>query len=209
LKEAVALADFPGRFHRVSKGDQTVGDALDVLERLGLAENKMSTKSRRYIAVALVFATLTGAKAEAQGWTADVWKPYTDKFGMIHTTKVGADGNPASNNGLLYTAEACTIMQLQGVSYDRSRIASGLAAYQIMPGLFKRAPANVVDQEAPDDWVGLGALAGVCGYHDVAQGILDYGTHQGATSSSVVTGMNLPGLGNITNLIQQCTTVPI
>jgi hypothetical protein len=127
---------------------------------------------------------------------------------MIHTTKVGADGNPASNNGLLYTAEACTIMQLQGVGYDRSRIASGLAADQVMPGLFKRAPANVVDQEAPDDWVGLGALAGVCGYHDVAQGILDYGTHQGATSSSVVAGMNLPGLGNITSLIQQCTTLP-
>jgi hypothetical protein len=150
--------------------------------------------------------TVLSAKADAQGWTADVWKPYTDKYGMIHTRKVGADGGPSTDNGPLFTAEACTIMQLQNVGYDRAKIAHGLEADQVRPGLFKRSPTSTTHLESPDDWVGLGALAGVCGFHDIARSILNYGTGQDQASGTTVAGLNIDGFTRIIDKIKQCTT---
>jgi hypothetical protein len=106
-----------------------------------------------------------------------VWVDYQDYYCFIHTTKPKDQDPGADNNGLLYTAEACTIMQLQNVSYDRNDIATGLPHWQVEghPGLYRHAPENKMDPEGPDDYIGLGALAGVCGFHQVARDILNYG----------------------------------
>jgi hypothetical protein len=128
---------------------------------------------RFVLSTSLVLAAVPVA---AQNLTWDTWAPYRDRFGLIHSVLVDkATRDPSTNNGLLYTAEACVIMQLRGVNYDRSAIASAIASCEVKPGLFRRSPSNPQDQEGPDDYIGLGALAGVCGFHDIAREILDYG----------------------------------
>jgi hypothetical protein len=84
-------------------------------------------------------------------------------------------GDPSTCNGLLYTSQGCVIMQLRKVDYDRKAIASTIASCEVKPNLFRRSPTNPQDQEGPDDYIGLGALAGVCGFHDIARDILEYG----------------------------------
>jgi hypothetical protein len=132
---------------------------------------------RFVLATSLVLPTLPVA---AQNLTWDTWAPYRDRFGLIHSVPVDkTTQDPSTNNGLLYTAEACVIMQLRRVSYDRSAIASTIASCEVKPGLFRRSPTNPQDQEGPDDYIGLGALAGVCGFHDIARNILAYGSGGG------------------------------
>lgn len=135
----------------------------------------------------------------AQDFTAAVWKDYTDSYGIIHTTQRNdPKPEPWDNNGLLYTSEACVIMQLQNVKYDEERTAirtRGLPAYQVKPGLFKRAPQNLTDFESPDDWIGLGALAGVCGFPEVARAILDYGNGGDQVSGATVFGQGIGDIG--------------
>ena len=149
----------------------------------------------------------------AQTFTASVFEPYTDKYGLIYSQPVNPPpppfiAGPANDNGLLYTAEACVIMQLRNVPYNRTQIAAGVKAAQVVPGLYNHSPVNHKDTEAQDDYIGLGALAGVCGFHDVARDILNYGT--GGAQASGPAALLLDG-GNFTSLsneIKQCKTVP-
>jgi hypothetical protein len=132
----------------------------------------------------------------AQSFTSAVWAPYTDHYGIIHSVPVDTKArNPSTNNGLLYTAEACVIMKLQNVNYDRAQMAAGVQADQVKPGLFRRTPTNTSDYESPDDYIGLGALAGVCGFHDVARSILDYGSGGDQASGAMVLGLNPVSVG--------------
>jgi hypothetical protein len=131
----------------------------------------------RIFRASLLFAGLIGASpVAAQTLTAASWDDYTDRFGIIHTEKVDLPNrDPKTDNGLLYTAEACAIMQMKNVSYDRNRIAAGIKANEVKPGLYRRTPLKLDHLEAHDDYVGLGALAGLCGFRDVARDILAYG----------------------------------
>jgi hypothetical protein len=123
---------------------------------------------------------LSTATVSAQNLSWDTWAPYRDRFGLIDSVLVDkTTRDPSTNNGLLYTAEACVIMQLRGVTFDRNAIASAIASCEVKPGLFRRSPTNPQDQEGPDDYFGLGALAGVCGFHDIARDILEYGKSSG------------------------------
>ena len=82
--------------------------------------------------------------------TATVWKPYTDKFGLIHSKPVDpppplsspTTAGPSTDNGLLYTAEACVIVGVRNVTYNRAEIASGVRASQVVPGLFQPFPSE-------------------------------------------------------------------
>ncbi|WP_158793815.1 hypothetical protein [Granulicella sp. L60] len=139
---------------------------------------------------------LTASPVSAQSFTSAVWAPYTDRYGIIHSVPVDKKSrDPSTNNGLLYTAEACVMMRLQNVSYDRARIAAGVQGDQVKPGLFRRSPIDTNDTEAPDDYIGLGALAGVCGFHDVARNILNYGNGGDQASGSMVLGLNPVSVG--------------
>jgi hypothetical protein len=107
----------------------------------------------------------------------DVFSDYKDYYCIVHSTKDDNRDPGHDSNGLIYTAYACTMMQLQNVSYDRNDIATGLPHWEVEghPGLYRHAPENKADVEGPDDYIGLGALAGVCGFHEVARDILNYG----------------------------------
>jgi hypothetical protein len=139
-----------------------------------------------------------------------VWDPYRDRDGLIHTQKVGPPPNdgPSTNNGLLYTAEACVIMQLSNVSCDRQTFSDAVSTAVVKPGLYRRSKEDTTDTEAPDDYVGLGAFAGVCGFHDVAHNILNYGTGGDQASSSSVLGLGTGDFTNIRDKVQQCKTIP-
>jgi hypothetical protein len=140
---------------------------------LGL--NGWPMKTVRIFRASLLFVNLIGAApVAAQDLTASVWDEYTDRYWMINSEKVNPSRDPLGN-GLLYTAEACTIMEMKNVSYDKGRIADGIKADEVKPGLFARAPTKLDQFETHDDYVGLGALAGVCGFRDVARRILAYG----------------------------------
>ena len=130
------------------------------------------------LAIRIIFSTMffPNLGIAAQNLTWDSWTPYRDRFGLIHSVPVDkTTRNPSTNNGLLYTSEACVIMQLRNVNYDRRAIVSTIASCEVKPGLFRRSPTNPQDQEGPDDYIGLGALAGVCGFHDIGRSILHYG----------------------------------
>jgi hypothetical protein len=114
----------------------------------------------------------SGVKTEL---TWDSWKPYQDRYGLIHSKLIEADHKPKTGNGLLYTAEACVIMQLRNVAFDTNAIAATLASCQLKPGLFCRDPSNDGGQDSVDDYIGVGALAGICGFHGIARDILNYG----------------------------------
>jgi hypothetical protein len=45
--------------------------------------------------------------------TYDIWAPYQDRYGLIHTIAAVPGGESQTGNGLFYTAIACTIMQLK------------------------------------------------------------------------------------------------
>jgi hypothetical protein len=123
------------------------------------------------------FACHVSSAPGALPFSDAVFSDYQDYYCIVHTKKPQDRDPGADNNGLLYTAEACTIMQLQNVSYDRNDIDTGLPHWQVEghPGLYRHAPENKTDTEGPDDYIGLGALAGVCGFHQVARDILNYG----------------------------------
>lgn len=131
----------------------------------------------RIFQASVLFACLVGTPpVAAQTLTAASWDDYTDRFGIIHTKKVDpSTRDPKTDNGLLYTAEACTIMEMRHVSYDRARMAAGIKADEVKPGLYRHTPLKLEQPEAHDDYVGLGALAGLCGFRDVARNILAYG----------------------------------
>jgi hypothetical protein len=167
---------------------------------------------RKWTVIGLVSAValfVGFSSLQAQSFTADVWTPYTDRFGLIHTKPVDpTTRDPSTNNGLLYTAEACTIMQLKNVSYDKAKIAAAVSASQVEPGLFRRSPVDFNDAEAPDDYIGLGALAGVCGFQSVARDILAYGAGADQVSGPTIIGLNIAAISHINDEIKQCTTVP-
>jgi hypothetical protein len=125
------------------------------------------------VAAGCFSSNLSGA-APTLSW--HTWDPYRDRFGLINSVLVDqATHNPSTNNGPLYTAEACVIMQLRKVAYDRNAIASAIASCEVEKGLYRHSPTDPQDQDTVDDYIGLGALAGVCGFHDIAQDILQYG----------------------------------
>jgi hypothetical protein len=115
---------------------------------------------------------------------------------------------PSTNNGLLYTAEACVIMQLQSVTYDRTKIAAAVTGNEVKPGLFRRSPTDVVDTETPDDYVGLGALAGICGFQQFARDILNYGGGSDQASVSTVLGLSNNDFTNIRQTVGRCRNIP-
>ena len=111
------------------------------------------------------------------GLTYESWKPYQDKYGLIHTILAVPGGESQTGNGLLYTAIACTIMQLRNVAYDRIAIAAAIASCEVEPGLglYRHTPTNLGFQEGVDDYIGLGGLAGICDFRNIAKNILRYG----------------------------------
>jgi hypothetical protein len=120
--------------------------------------------------------------------TPDVWKPFQDRFGLIHSVLVDpANLSPSTGNGLLYTAEACIIMKLRKVDFDGKAIAATFASCQVKPGLFRRSPVQD-DQDSVDDYIGIGALAGICNFHKIARDILSYGegSDQGSREAVLV-----------------------
>ncbi len=123
------------------------------------------------------FACHVSSAPGALPFSDAVFSDYQDYYCIVHTKRPQDRDPGADYNGLLFTAEACTIMQLQNVIYDRNDIATGLPHWQVEghPGLYRHAPENKTDTEGPDDYIGLGALAGVCGFHQVAREILNYG----------------------------------
>jgi cation transport regulator ChaB len=144
----------------------------------------------------------------AQTLTPSVWYPYTDRDGLIHSVKVGSDRGPSTNNGLLYTAEACVIMQLNNVAYDRKQLSDAVKSAQVKPGLYRRSKEDVNDFEAIDDYVGLGALAGVCGFHDVAREILNYGNGEEQPSRAAILALGISDFTYIHDKIQECKSIP-
>jgi len=146
-----------------------------------------------------------GSTAQAQDFNSSVWAPYTDRFGLIHSEPVDpTTRDPKTNNGLLYTAEACAIMQLSHVSYDRAKFREAIKASEVMPGLYNRSPINHNDEEAQDDYVGLGAFAGVCGFPDVAKDILNYGSANNGVSGTALILPSIDDFAALPKTIQQC-----
>jgi predicted nucleic acid-binding Zn-ribbon protein len=141
-------------------------------------------------AILLTVLLALGSAARAEDQTPAPWVPYEDRFGLFHSIKVDSAGDPMGN-GLLYTGEACLMMQLRGVAFDRNRIASGLEKSQVSKGLFRTDPTNDHDQASVDDYIGLGALAGICGYSEVARDILSYGAGIDQTPPESVLSLNV------------------
>jgi hypothetical protein len=162
----------------------------------------------RIFRASLLFACLIGAPpVAAQTLTAASWDDYTDRFGIIHSEKVEhPNRDPKTDNGLLYTAEACAIMQMRNVSYDRNRIAAGIKADEVKPGLYRRSPLKLDQLEAHDDYVGLGALAGLCGFRDVARDILAYG--RGADQHGLTPADANEHFGSMADDLMKCKAVP-
>lgn len=142
-------------------------------------------------ATILLVSFLPVGAVTAQTLTWHSWDPYTDKYGLINDSPVDkSTGIPSTNNGPLYTAEACTIMQLRNVPYDRTSIASAIARCEVKKGLYEHSPWDAQDQDTVDDYIGLGALAGICGFHDIAQDILDYGNSTDQVVRDTALGLN-------------------
>jgi hypothetical protein len=161
--------------------------------------------------LSLVFACLIGTPhAAAQSWTAEEFTPYTDQYGLIHDKPPTSEVLIPSGNGLLYTAEACVIMQLSKVSYDRKKIADGVRDSQVKskPGLFNRGPTKLNDLEDHDDYIGLGALSNICGFRDVARAILSYGRGSDQSSGASALRSDCSDFGFARVQLNQCKTVP-
>jgi hypothetical protein len=145
-----------------------------------------------------------------QNLTPEVWKPYTDAYGLIHDKRVTKENPIPTGNALLYTSEACVIMELRKVNYEtiRKKISEGVEGSQVKPGLFGRGPTKKTDQNDHDDYVGLGALAGICGFRDVARDILNYGRGREQPSGPTVLGSSGVNFGAISDKLKHCNTVP-
>ena len=169
--------------------------------------------SARSFQLAVVFAWVIGTQpVAAQTLTPGVWADYTSR-GLIYDQKVDPKTKePKTDNGLLYTAEACVIMQLSGVNYDalKGGIADALKASQIEPGLFSPSPdpEKRHQQEGPDDYWGLGALAAICGFQNIARDILSYGRGHNQPSGPTVFELSGADFGQMADRLKQCTTVP-
>jgi hypothetical protein len=97
------------------------------------------------VAAGCFSSNLSGA-APTLSWHS--WDPYRDRFGLINSVLVDqATHNPSTNNGPLYTAEACVIMQLRKVAYDRNAIASAIASCEVEKGLYRHSPTDPQDQD--------------------------------------------------------------
>lgn len=135
------------------------------------------------------------------------WAPYTDRYNLIHTVKTGANGEPSTGNGLLYTAYACVTMSMRRTAYNKDGIAEGVRQSQVKVGLFGRGPSKLNDQNAHDDYWGLGALAGICGFRHVAYDILAYGEGHDQPSGADAVGLGGDRFGPLSEQVRQCTTI--
>ncbi len=143
------------------------------------------------------------------------WTNYTDKSGLIHSELVHPPplpgkpsvAGPSNGNGLLYTSEACVIMELRHVSYAREKIYNAIKTAQVKPGLFDRSPELTDQEEAPDDYIGLGALAGICGFHDIARDILNYGKGDDQASGATVVTLYPDEFSHLKREVNECKTV--
>lgn len=162
-------------------------------------------------AICLVFAVSNELHGQAKRAGAppsqvDEWRDYRDRYGLIHTVKV-ENGEPSTGNGLLYTAYARVSMQLRSISYDKDQIAEAIRNSQVRPGLFGRGPSKLNDQNAHDDYRGLGAIAAICGLRHVANDILKYGRGPDQLSGASVLGLNNVDFGPFGEEVRQCTFV--
>jgi hypothetical protein len=162
----------------------------------------------RFALGAVLFFSILPAKAQTLTW--QTWDPYTDFYGLINSELVRVSypdgalapktGLPSTNNGPLYTAEACVIMELKKVPYDRNAIAAAIAKCQVKKGLYEHSPWDAQDMDTQDDYIGLGALAGVCGFHDIARDILEYGNGGDQVLPSTILGLDLNPVDNLKGL---------
>jgi hypothetical protein len=151
-----------------------------------------------------------GHLSPARGEIATEWPLYTDRYGLIHTVRV-ADGEPSTGNSLLTTAEACIVMRFNKMSLDKAhkdKIVDALERSQVKPGLFGRGPTKRNDENAHDDYWGLGALDAICGFSGVARRILDYGRGGDQPSGSTVLAIDRAGFASVADKIKQCKTIP-
>jgi hypothetical protein len=100
---------------------------------------------------------------------------YTDSFGLVQNRLPSPGDGWTSGNGLLFTGEAvCALAQAKELSDSlRPQYAKAVRNCAVVPGLYRRHPA-LVDQEGPDDYIGLGAVASLCDV-TIAEEILKYG----------------------------------
>ena len=94
------------------------------------------------------------------------------------------------------------------MTYNKSDISRALERSQVKPGLFGRGPSQLHDQEAHDDYWGLGAMTGVCRFHNVAHDLLAYGQGSDQSSGATVAGLHLPDFGSLDDTVRQCKTIP-
>jgi hypothetical protein len=162
-------------------------------------------------AICVVFAVSNELHGQPKGAGApptqvDEWKDYRDRYGLIHT-EIVKNGEPSTGNGLLYTAYACVSMQLRNISYDKDQMAEAIRNSQVKPGLFGRGPSKLNDQNAHDDYRGLGAIAAICGLPHVANDILKYGRGPDQPSGASVLGLNKVDFGPFGEEVRQCTSI--
>lgn len=100
------------------------------------------------------------------------FEQYRDRYGLIQPTIGGG-----SQNGILWTGESMVVMKDNDVlpkELEDSLFAS-MKSCEIEPGLMRRSPSNQGDQQAHDDYMGFLAACYVCGRHDLAEVVLNYG----------------------------------
>lgn len=97
---------------------------------------------------------------------------YIDKYGLIQPTVGGG-----SQNGILWTGESMIVMKDNNAlpKHTEEALFHSMKSCEIEPGLMRRSPSNLGDQQAQDDYIGFLAACYVCGRHDLAEIVLNYG----------------------------------
>jgi len=84
----------------------------------------------------------------------------------------------ASGNGLVYTAYYLALLQARGELTDEVQVLAACGVFTCRkagyPGLYTRA-AGHPDQEGPDDYIGLSAIAALASRPEIAKEIIQYG----------------------------------
>jgi hypothetical protein len=101
------------------------------------------------------------------------WFPWTDKYGLVHTSPNNVTGEPQDRNGVLYTSEAYVLRWLHGTlePYQIDRFSSIIQQCFVDRGILGRGP-GIKDQEGPDDYIGAAAGGAILGVLYIANNIL-------------------------------------
>ena len=90
---------------------------------------------------------------------ADALGEYTDADGLVSPYRMQVGQRNGSGNGLLYTSLAYLLLAVRARQYG-VQFAEMVRKCYLLPGLLRRGPAHP-DHEGPDDYLAVGAAAGV------------------------------------------------